>query len=158
MSRWLQSEGIVALRTPVSWIGMRQVVWLWTHTPDVFFFGARAEDCGNGADSLDIEGWSVLYARMTNDQLKALAALLPLTADDTGWLHPPENRMLNVHASHDGVPLSMGRTEAIKVDGDLLRARNSKGEIYVLMLADLFAVAMDAPSAGGRKAGFAAGG
>jgi len=67
-----------------------------------------------------------------------------------------EGRRVTLYAAHDGVPLTVGKVESVRVQGALLRVRNDKGDIYVLSLEDLFAASVDggAPSAGSRKAGF----
>ncbi len=67
-----------------------------------------------------------------------------------------EGRRVTLYAAHDGVQLTVAKVESVRVQGALVRAKNDKGDIYVLALEDLFAASVDGggPSATGRKAGF----
>jgi hypothetical protein len=67
-----------------------------------------------------------------------------------------EGRRITLYAAHDGVQLTVAKVEAVRVAGGLVRARNDKGELYLLELEDLFAASVDAgeKSSSGRKAGF----
>ena len=91
---------------------------------------------------------------MTRDQVHMLLNALPSTKADDGCFSPPTERSLTLYASHDGVGLTVSKVDGVYVDHDMLRARTSKGETYMLSIEDLFAVSLDAPSALGRKAGF----
>jgi hypothetical protein len=64
--------------------------------------------------------------------------------------------LLTLYAAHDGVSLTVGKIEEVRVTGGLVRARNAKGETFLLALEDVFAAAVDAGAEGGsgRKAGF----
>ena len=95
---------------------------------------------------------------MTQEQLVSLFALLAAKEDGEGWWHAPADRFLNLYVSHQGALLTAAKVEAVRPQGELLRARTSKGEDYVMVAGDLFAVSLDAPSASGRKAGFGSGG
>jgi hypothetical protein len=94
---------------------------------------------------------------MTNAQLSSLMAMLSSQTDADGWWRPPQDRFFNLYAANNGAALTVAKVEAVRCDDDLLRARSSKGEVYVLVVSDLFAVSVDAPSLGNRKAGFASG-
>ncbi len=81
--------------------------------------------------------------------LEALGA----KADNEGWSSLSDGRTLTLYVAHDGVPLTVAKVEAL-VRGPLVRARTTKGEVYIVALEDLFAVAADATPTQARKAGF----
>jgi hypothetical protein len=91
---------------------------------------------------------------MTRDQLHTLLDALPSTKTEDGWFAPPAERLLTLYAARDGVGLTVSKVEAMHIDHDMLRARTNKGETYMLSAEDLFAIALEAPSTLGRKAGF----
>lgn len=69
----------------------------------------------------------------------------------------PDGRRLTIYAAHDGVGLTVAKVEAVKIDRGVVRARNDKGESFLLSVDDVFAAAVEAGGAGGpagRKAGF----
>jgi hypothetical protein len=92
---------------------------------------------------------------MTPEHLSLFLAAAEAKKDDQGWMRPKQNRSLTLHVAASGVSLVVGRVEAVKVEGPLLKARTVKGEVFVLALEDVFAGAVDAPSNLDRKAGFA---
>ncbi len=94
---------------------------------------------------------------MTNEQFQTLMPMLTAKTDADGWWHPPQERFFNLYASHEGAMLTVGKVEAVRTDGELVRVRTTKGEAYVLVVSDVFALSVDAPSTGGRKAGFTSG-
>jgi hypothetical protein len=68
-----------------------------------------------------------------------------------------EGRRITLYAAHGGVGLTVAKVESVRIGNGLVRAKNDKGELYVLALEDLYAASIDAhggPSASGRKAGF----
>lgn len=73
-----------------------------------------------------------------------------------GWAALPSGRLMTLHLAHDGVPLTVGKIEAIKIQGAVIRARSSKGETFV-DLTDVFAAGLEGgsdPANPARKAGF----
>ncbi len=91
---------------------------------------------------------------MIQEHLSAILDLISAKTEKDGWSVFPDGRGLTLYAAHDGVQLAVPRVEAIAVKGGLLRARTSKGELYVLALEDVFAVAAEAAPTQARKAGF----
>jgi hypothetical protein len=93
---------------------------------------------------------------MTEEILKAALEAAEAKTDKDGWAELPEGRVLTLHAAHEGVLLNMTKIEAIKSVHGLLRARSIKGELFVLAMKDVFAVALDGggKAGQGRKAGF----
>jgi hypothetical protein len=64
---------------------------------------------------------------------------------------------LTLYAGHQGVPLTVPRVEALKIEGDLVFARAARRETFALSRADLFAVALEGGGGTGqpaRRAGF----
>jgi len=93
---------------------------------------------------------------MTHDQLTAMLTSVPAAPDDEGWWEPAAERLLTLYASHGGVALTVSKVDAVKAVDDLVHARTKKGELYMLPLASLFAVAVEGAKTSERKAGFAA--
>lgn len=92
---------------------------------------------------------------MTEEMLRAVLDAAQAKQDKSGWLAMPEGRLLTLYAAHDGVALTITRIERVRAGGALLHAQNTKGETFLVALADLFAASTDAPEAGaGRKTGF----
>ena len=92
---------------------------------------------------------------MTQEHLSAILELISARTDKDGWSMFPDGRGLTIYAAHDGVQLTVPRVEAVAVKAGLLRARTSKGEIYLLAMDDVFAAAAEAAPQQARKAGFA---
>ncbi|HTJ81897.1 MAG TPA: hypothetical protein VL400_09230 [Polyangiaceae bacterium] len=67
-----------------------------------------------------------------------------------------EGSRLTLYVAHDGASLTVTRVAAVKIEGQVVVARNDKGERYFLQLEDIFAAGVDASPAqqSGRKAGF----
>jgi len=91
---------------------------------------------------------------MTKEQLAAVLEISSAKLGSDGWSKLPEGRTLNFYAAHDGVQLVIPRVEAIATQGDLVKARTAKQEIFVVALADLFAASTEANNAPARRAGF----
>ena len=73
-----------------------------------------------------------------------------------GWTTLPEGRLITLHVAHGAASLTVGKVEAIKIQGEMLRARSSKGETFVAV-ADVFAAGLEGgsdPTNPARKAGF----
>ncbi len=91
---------------------------------------------------------------MTQEHLSAILDLISARSEKDGWFVFPDGRGLTLYASHDGVQLTVPRVEAVLVKSGLMRARTSKGELYLLALEDVFAAAAEATPTQVRKAGF----
>ncbi len=92
---------------------------------------------------------------MTEEHLTALLAAAEAKKDDKGFLRVGEGRTLTLYVASTAATLTVSKVEAVKHERELLHARTTKGELFILALADVYAGAVDAsPSAGGRKAGF----
>jgi hypothetical protein len=63
--------------------------------------------------------------------------------------------LFTFYVAYGGAGLTVGRVEAIRVEGKLVHARTNGGELYVLALSDVYAGAIEGPTATSRKAGFA---
>ncbi len=92
---------------------------------------------------------------MTQEHLSAILELISAKAEKDGWSTFPDGRALTIYAGHDGVQLTVARVEAVAVKAGLLRARTTKGELYLMALEDVFAAAAEATPTQARKAGFA---
>jgi hypothetical protein len=91
---------------------------------------------------------------MTKEHFNALLSAAETKPDADGWSSPGEERLLTLHVSHEGVGLTVGRVTALKLDGELVHARTSKGDQFVLSLDDLFAASVEASKEKSRQAGF----
>ena len=94
---------------------------------------------------------------MTGDHLYAILKLAGAKAEKDGWAMLPDGGTMSLHVAHDGASMNVSRIEALRQDGELVFARNSKREIFVVVRSDIFAVALEAESVPGkiaRRAGF----
>ncbi len=92
---------------------------------------------------------------MTQDQLTAILDSLSVKTDKAGWSALPDGRALTLYAAHDGAQLTIARVEAMAAKNGLVRVRTTKGEMFLIVLDDLFALAAEATPAQARKPGFA---
>jgi hypothetical protein len=94
---------------------------------------------------------------MTEEMLRAVLDTANAKTDGKdGWSILPGGRLMTLHVAHGGVPLTVGKIDAIKIQGALVRARSSKGETFIT-LADVFAAGLEGgsdPTNPARKAGF----
>ena len=93
---------------------------------------------------------------MTEEMFRAVLETANVKSDKDGWATLPEGRLMTLYAAHNGVQLTVAKVEALRTAQGIVRARSSKGEVFLLNLDDLFAAALDggADAAAGRKAGF----
>lgn len=94
---------------------------------------------------------------MTEAMLEKILSEALTKADKDGLHMLSDGRRLTLYASHGGVGLTVAKVESVKVDSGIVRARNDKGETFLLSVEDVFAAAVEAGGAGGpsgRKAGF----
>jgi hypothetical protein len=91
---------------------------------------------------------------MTQEHLAAILELISARSEKDGWSVFPDGRAVTLYAAHDGVQLTVARVEAVAVKAGLLRARTTKGELYLLALEDVFAAAAEGTAMQSRKAGF----
>lgn len=92
---------------------------------------------------------------MKKDHLSALLAAAEATPTDDGWMKAPEGKHLTLHVAASGASLTVSRIESLRLDGELVYARTTRGELYVLAIVDVFAGAIEEPAGNkGRKAGF----
>jgi hypothetical protein len=96
---------------------------------------------------------------MTEEMLKTVLETAHAKTDKEGASILPEGRSMTLYAAHDGVPLTVSKIEAVRITHGIIRAKNIKGETFVLAVDDLFAAAIDAGSEvlSARKAGFMTG-
>jgi hypothetical protein len=93
---------------------------------------------------------------MTGEHLEAILKSAQAKAEKDGFITMPDGSGLTLYVAHDGVPLTVSRVEALKLDGELVYARTAKRETYALGRSDLFAVAIEgAVGQPVRRAGFA---
>ena len=91
---------------------------------------------------------------MTEQHLSALLTAAQATKASDGWTSASEGRLLTLYVAYNGAGLTVGRIEALRVEGEQVHARTSKGELYILALSDVYAGAVEAATATSRKAGF----
>jgi hypothetical protein len=95
---------------------------------------------------------------MTEEMLKAVLDAAHTKAEKDGTATMPEGRTLTLYAGHTGVSLPIAKVESVRVKSGVVSARTTKGETFVVALADVFAASIDGggsgSSSGGRKAGF----
>jgi hypothetical protein len=94
---------------------------------------------------------------MTGDHMEAILKLAGGKSEKDGWVTLPEGSTMTLHVAHDGAGMTVPRVEAVKSEGELVYARNSKRELFALVRSDLFAVALEGDASTGkpaRRAGF----
>jgi hypothetical protein len=94
---------------------------------------------------------------MTGEHLEAILKVAGAKADKDGWQSLPDGNLITLHVAHDGAAMTISRVEAVKVDGELVYARNPKRELFAVVRSDVFAVAMEGEASAGkvvRRAGF----
>jgi hypothetical protein len=94
---------------------------------------------------------------MTGDHLDAILKISGGKADKDGWHALPDGGTMTLHVAHDGASMTVPRVDAIRLDGDLLYARNPKRETFVVVRTDIFAIAFESDASAGkvvRRAGF----
>jgi hypothetical protein len=94
---------------------------------------------------------------MTGEHLEAILKMSGAKGDKEGWTALPEGSTLTLHVAHDGAGMTISRIEAVKLDGELVYARNPKRELFAVVRTDVYAVALDGEAAAGkvvRRAGF----
>lgn len=91
---------------------------------------------------------------MTNEQFQALLKMAGTKVGSDGWSATEEERHLTLHAGNNGVGLTVSRVVALRLDGELLLARTSKGDQFLLNLQDIFAASVEASKEKSRQAGF----
>jgi hypothetical protein len=91
---------------------------------------------------------------MTEDHFSAIVAAAEAKKNNQGWLVTEEGRHVTLYVSAQGTQLTVARVEALRVEGQLLKARTVRGELYILALEDVFAAAVEAETKGSRRAGF----
>jgi len=91
---------------------------------------------------------------MTEEHLTALLSAAEAKKDDQGFVRAPEGRTLSLYVASGSASLTVNKVEALRVEKDLLRARTTKGELFIVALKDVYAGAVDAGGSSGRKAGF----
>ena len=91
---------------------------------------------------------------MTNEQFQALLKMAGAKAGSDGWTTTEGERLLTLHAGNNGVGLTVSRVAAIRLEGELLMARTSKGDQFLLNLQDVFAASVEASKEKARQAGF----
>ena len=91
---------------------------------------------------------------MTEEHLTALLTAAEAKRDDEGFTRPAEGRTLTLYLASGSASLTVSKIEALKVDKDLIRARTTKGEIFLVELKDVYAGSVDTSGGSARKAGF----
>lgn len=85
---------------------------------------------------------------------KILREIVQATEND-GWFEAPVGKTISLYVNRTGASVVANKVNAVRVDGELILARTSRGETYVFYLVDLFAAIVEGTSEAKRKAGFA---
>lgn len=94
---------------------------------------------------------------MTDDMLSAVLDTAGAKTSKDGESRLPQGGTMTLYAAHNGVSLTVTKIESLRRTDGVVRAKNLKGETFVLAVDDLFAAAVEGGSSndgGGRKAGF----
>jgi hypothetical protein len=94
---------------------------------------------------------------MTGEHLEAILKTAGAKSEKDGWHTLPDGATMSLHVAHDGAGMTISRIEALRSDGELLFARNSKRELFAVVRSDVYAVAFEGEAQAGkvvRRAGF----
>ncbi len=91
---------------------------------------------------------------MTDEHFMAIVQSAQAKKDGQGWWTTQEGRHLTLYVSSSSASLTVNRIEAVRLDGNLIKARTARGETYILALEDVFAAGIDPEPQGARRAGF----
>jgi hypothetical protein len=92
---------------------------------------------------------------MESAHLNRILTDIAQTTERDGWLEAPEGKTLTLYANRNGSSVSAPKVNAVRLDNDLVFARTTRGETYVLYLVDIFAAVVEGTAeASKRKAGF----
>ena len=91
---------------------------------------------------------------MTEEHLTALLKTAEAKKDGDGWHALSEGKHMTLYVGSNGASLSVQRVEAVRQEGQIVRARTVRGEVFVLALEDVFAGAVEGAKSSNRKAGF----
>lgn len=76
---------------------------------------------------------------------------------DGDWFKLRDGRQLTLYVASNGASLTVARVDALMLDGNLVQAKTSRGELFVFAIVDIYAGSTEAAQTGSRKAGFANG-
>jgi hypothetical protein len=91
---------------------------------------------------------------MTEAHLTAIVEASDAKKNAQGWWVMQEGRHVTLYVSSTGTSLTVGKVEALRVDGPLVHARSVRGEVYIVALEDVFAGQVEPQPQGARRAGF----
>ena len=94
---------------------------------------------------------------MTETMFQAVLDKAGVKKGDGGRLQLPEGRALTLYLAHDGTQLQVGKVASLVVDGGMVETEDTKGEVFLLSLDDVFAASVSGEGKDGggtRKAGF----
>lgn len=92
---------------------------------------------------------------MERTHLNNILTEIAQATERDGWFEPPTGKTMTLYANRNGASVSANKVNAVRIDGELVQARTSRGETYILYLNDIFAAIVEGTSETKRKAGFA---
>jgi hypothetical protein len=96
-----------------------------------------------------------MHRLMTEDMLKVALEAAGAKMDEQGLTVLPERHTLSLYLAHGGASLSITRVVRLSLRGEMIKAEDDKGELFVAHLSDAFAASVSIPAgASMRKAGF----
>ncbi len=93
---------------------------------------------------------------MTEAMYTALLDKAEAKKNKSGEAELPEGRTMTLYVAHEGCSMSVSRVVGLKLDANIIEARNNKGELFVISLEDAFAgsISGGSKSSESRSAGF----
>ena len=93
---------------------------------------------------------------MTSDMFNTVLAKAEATTAKRGPATLPDGKTLTLYVANNGASMSVGNLIATRLVGDVVEARNKKGELYLFALVDVYAASIRSEGDGdaSRKAGF----
>ena len=90
---------------------------------------------------------------MEKKQLESLLSAFGLNAS-ADWSELEDERTMTIHIASSGVAINLTKIRGVKVDGDLLLARNEHEDTSGVLAGDVVGLSVEGEGKGSRKAGF----
>lgn len=92
---------------------------------------------------------------MESAHLKAILTDTAQATEKDGWYETQEGKTMTLYANHNGSGVSAQKVHAVREQGELVHARTTRGETYVMYLSDVYAMVVEGTNeTSKRRAGF----
>jgi hypothetical protein len=106
-------------------------------------------------EDYDVVGHRANTSRMATDLFQTVLQSAQAKAEKDGYHVLPEGATMTFYVAKNGASMTVARVEAVKLEGNLVFARTTKRETFVMWREDVFAAACEgALGQPARRAGF----